>query len=98
MSRALLVLLLLAAPSARAATSAPTVAYFSLEMGSPALRGQRTGGLGVLAMDLVRGMARELVPRGGEVVGVTLLYDKAWAQRIDPYGNQSFADVTLDPG
>jgi glucan phosphorylase len=77
MARALLVLLLLSAPTARAETTAPNVAYFSLEMASPALRGQRTGGLGVLAMDLVRGMARELVPRGGEVVGVTLLYRTA---------------------
>src|SRR5688572_29807326 len=77
---------------------AKSVAYFSLEMGSPVLRGQRTGGLGVLAMDLVRGTARELVPKGGSVVGVTLLYGRPWSQKIDDQsGDQSLEDVVIEP-
>jgi starch phosphorylase len=87
-----------AAPSAADQLGAKTVAYFSLELAHPGLRGQRTGGLGILAMDLVRGLAREIVPRGGQVVGVSLLYDHAWAQRIDEHGEQRIDEQEIPPG
>jgi starch phosphorylase len=74
-----------------------TVAYFSLEMASPELRGQRTGGLGIIAMDLVRGEARELHPVKGQVYGVSLLYRRPWEQQITPEGEQKMHDVVLDP-
>ena len=54
----------------------------------PGLRGQRTGGLGVLAMDLTRGLARVLAPAGGTVWGVSLLYRRPWEQTIDRFGEQ----------
>jgi glycogen phosphorylase len=74
-----------------------TVAYFSLEMAGPELRGQRTGGLGIIAMDLVRGMARTLEPIGGKTYGVSLLYRRPWEQKINAAGEQQLQDMTVEP-
>jgi glycogen phosphorylase len=68
----------------------PKVAYFSTEMALEAGMPTYSGGLGVLAGDMVRAAADLKVP----VVAVTLLYRKAYFyQRIDSSGWQSEAPV-----
>ncbi len=61
------------------------VAYFSMEIGIDAAVPTYSGGLGVLAGDMLRAAA----DLGIDMVGVTLLYRKGYfRQRLDPAGNQ----------
>lgn len=64
----------------------PKVAYFSMEVALEAGMPTYSGGLGVLAGDMVRAAADLKVP----MVAVTLLYRKGYFyQRLDPSGWQS---------
>jgi starch phosphorylase len=68
----------------------PKVGYFSMEMALEAGMPTYSGGLGVLAGDMVRAAPDLKVP----VVAVTLLYRKGYFyQRIDSSGWQSEAPV-----
>lgn len=62
------------------------VAYFSMEIGLKPAVPNYSGGLGVLAGDMLRAAADDAIP----LVGVTLLYRRGFfRQRIDEIGNQT---------
>lgn len=70
------------------------VAYFSMEIALDPAMPTYSGGLGVLAGDMLRSAA----DLGAPVVGVTLLYRKGYfRQRLDANGNQSEEPYTWSP-
>lgn len=70
------------------------VAYFSMEIGLEPTMPTYSGGLGVLAGDLLRSAADIGLP----MVGITLLYRKGYFQQhLDPEGNQTESPVAWDP-
>ena len=71
-----------------------TVAYFSMEIGIIPEIPTYSGGLGVLAGDILKSAADLGVP----MVGVTLLYRKGYfRQEISPEGNQVERPVEWEP-
>jgi starch phosphorylase len=71
-----------------------TVAYFSMEIALDDAVPTYSGGLGVLAGDLLRAAADV----GPEMVGVTLLYRQGYlAQQLDEDGNQRESSEAWDP-
>src|SRR5262245_16000269 len=76
------------------ASTAPTVAYFSMEIGLESDLPTYSGGLGVLAGDTLRGAADLGVP----MVGVSLVHRKGYfRQRLDARGNQSESAAAWAP-
>lgn len=74
--------------------SAPTVAYFSMEIGLDQSIPTFSGGLGVLAGDTIRSAADLSLP----MVAVTLLYRKGYfRQHLDASGVQSESPVQWRP-
>ncbi len=74
--------------------SAPTVAYFSMEIGLSQAIPTYSGGLGVLAGDTLRSAADLSVP----LVAVSLLYRKGYfRQHLDSTGAQRESEVAWDP-
>lgn len=72
----------------------PTVAYFSMEVALESEMPTYSGGLGVLAGDVLRAAA----DLGKDMVGVTLLYRSGYLkQKLDDHGNQTGAPITWDP-
>lgn len=66
--------------------SAPTIAYFSMELALEPTIPTYAGGLGVLAGDTVRSGA----DLGVQMLGVTLLHRRGYfSQRLDPHGRQT---------
>jgi starch phosphorylase len=75
-------------------TVAPTVAYFSMEVGLESHLPTYSGGLGVLAGDTLRAAADLGVP----MVGVTLAHRKGYfRQHLDAQGNQSENPAVWSP-
>lgn len=71
-----------------------TVAYFSMEIGIKAAIPTYSGGLGVLAGDILKSDADLGVP----IVGITLLYHKGYFnQHLDGNGYQQESPVTWQP-
>lgn len=71
-----------------------TVAYFSMEIALDPAMPTYSGGLGILAGDILRSAADLGVP----MVGVTLLHRKGYFhQRLDPWGNQSATLASWSP-
>jgi starch phosphorylase len=71
----------------------PTIAYFSMEIGLDSSMPTYSGGLGVLAGDVLQAAADLCVP----MVGLTLLHRKGYfSQRLDKAGNQHEAPVEWD--
>ncbi|MBN9119883.1 MAG: alpha-glucan family phosphorylase [Planctomycetes bacterium] len=76
------------------APPAPTIAYFSFEVGLQSDLPTYSGGLGVLAGDTLRAAADLGVP----MVGVSLVHRKGYfRQHLDARGNQSEGDATWAP-
>lgn len=74
--------------------SAPSVAYFSMEIGLEQAIPTFSGGLGVLAGDTLRSAADLSLP----VVAISLLYRKGYfRQHLDPNGAQTEAPVQWEP-
>jgi starch phosphorylase len=72
----------------------PRVAYFSMEIALDAGLPTYSGGLGILAGDMLRSAADLALP----MIGVTLLYHHGYfVQRLDASGNQSEAPERWDP-
>lgn len=72
----------------------PRIAYFSMEIGIDSKIPNYSGGLGILAGDLLRSASDLDVP----IIGVTLLYKKGYIkQRIDSEGNQIEEDEMWIP-
>jgi starch phosphorylase len=70
------------------------IAYFSMEIALEAALPTYSGGLGILAGDMLRSAADLGLP----MIGVTLLYrDGYFSQRLDAAGNQSEAAEIWDP-
>ncbi len=70
------------------------VAYFSMEIGINADMPTYSGGLGILAGDMLRSASDLKLP----VIGVSLLYRKGYFRQVlDDHGNQSEAEVFWDP-
>lgn len=75
-------------------TAFRSVAYFSMEIGLCAEIPTYSGGLGVLAGDILKSSADLGVP----MVGITLLYKKGYfAQKMDAGGRQTELPVDWDP-
>jgi starch phosphorylase len=73
---------------------APTVAYFSMEVGLESDLPTYSGGLGVLAGDTLRAAA----DLGAPMVGVTLVHRRGYfGQHLDANGNQSETPATWAP-
>lgn len=71
-----------------------TIAYFSMEVALDAAMPTYSGGLGILAGDILRGAADLGVP----MVGMTLLYRKGnFRQYLDEQGNQTESPVDWAP-
>ncbi len=71
-----------------------SVAYFSMEIGLDAAIPTYSGGLGVLAGDILKSSADLGVP----MLGITLLYRQGYfQQKIDAHGNQVESPVTWQP-
>ncbi len=71
-----------------------TVAYFSMEIGIKASIPTYSGGLGILAGDILKSNADLGVP----IVGITLLYHRGYFnQHLDGEGNQQESPVTWQP-
>jgi starch phosphorylase len=71
-----------------------TVAYFTMEVGIASEIPTFAGGLGILAMDLLRSCAELAVP----AVGVTICWRRgSLKQRIDLDGSQHYEEVPWDP-
>src|SRR5659263_324938 len=74
--------------------SLTTIAYFSMEVGIESDMPTYSGGLGLLAGDILRAAADLGVP----MVGVTLLHRKGYfKQRLDEFGNQSESPEEWSP-
>ena len=72
----------------------PSVAYFTMEAALDSAIPTYSGGLGVLAGDMLRSAA----DLGISMVGVTLLHRKGYfEQKLDAVGNQTEEPVTWDP-
>jgi len=72
----------------------PRVAYFTMEVGLEPKMPTYSGGLGVLAGDILRAAADLAIP----MVGMTLLHRKGYfKQRLDAKGNQSEMPVVWYP-
>ena len=72
----------------------PSVAYFTMEAALDAAMPTYSGGLGVLAGDMLRSAA----DLGISMVGVTLLHRQGYfEQKLDAEGNQTEEPVTWDP-
>ena len=72
-----------------------TIAYFSMEVALASNLPTYTGGLGVLAGDMIRSAADLVVP----LVAVTLLYRNGYfTQRFDPNGWQQEEPIKWSPG
>ncbi len=70
------------------------VAFFSMEIGVDEAMPTYSGGLGILAGDMLRAAA----DLGLSMVGMTLLYRKGYfQQRLDDQGNQTENDVAWSP-
>ncbi|MCX6353445.1 MAG: alpha-glucan family phosphorylase [Candidatus Aureabacteria bacterium] len=70
------------------------IAYFSMEIGIEPKMPTYSGGLGVLAADMIRSCADLKVP----LVAVSLLYKKGYfCQKLDANGNQSELACPWDP-
>jgi starch phosphorylase len=78
----------------RGRISEPSIAYFSMEIFLDGVIPTYSGGLGVLAGDLLRTAADTSVP----VVGVSLLYRGGYfRQMLDAEGNQTESEVSWKP-
>lgn len=76
-------------------TAFRSIAYFSMEIGLCSEIPTYSGGLGVLAGDILKSSADLGVP----MVGITLLYKKGYfAQGVDAEGRQTELPVDWDPG
>ena len=74
--------------------TARRIAYFSMEVAADPRMPTYSGGLGVLAGDMLRSCADLKIP----IVGVSLLYWKGYFdQTLDEWGNQHERPVTWDP-
>ena len=72
----------------------PRIAYFSMEIALDASLPTYSGGLGVLAGDMLRSAADLALP----MIGVTLVYRQGYfVQHLDAAGNQSESPETWDP-
>ncbi len=70
------------------------IAYFSMEIGLEPAIPTYSGGLGILAGDLLRAAADMGLP----MVGVTLLYRKGYfRQHLDEMGNQTESPIVWEP-
>jgi starch phosphorylase len=70
------------------------VAYFSMEIALDPAMPTYSGGLGILAGDMLRSAADLGVP----IVGVTLVHRKGYfRQRLDPHGNQTEEPASWTP-
>ena len=78
----------------RAFAPHPSVAYFSMEIALDASLPTYSGGLGVLAGDLLKSAADLALP----MLGVTLVYQHGYfVQRLDANGSQSEVSDSWDP-
>ncbi len=74
---------------------APRVAYFSMEIALESNIPTYSGGLGILAGDMLRSAADLRLP----LVAVTMVHRQGYfAQHLDEYGQQSEAPAAWDPG
>jgi len=72
----------------------PRIAYFSMEIALDAALPTYSGGLGILAGDILRSAADLALP----IIGVSLMYhDGYFVQRLDHGGNQSESADAWDP-